>query len=119
MCSGVVPQQPPTTDAPAASIRATIRPKYSGPAAYTNWPSIRWGRPAFGTIDRAGAPATPGPNASSASRQACGPTPQLTPITSTGASSRACAAAAGDVPSASSSSSPNVSWATIGRSLEA
>ena len=32
MCSGVVPQQPPTIDAPAASIRATIWPKYSAPA---------------------------------------------------------------------------------------
>ena len=32
-CSGVVPQQPPMTCAPASSSRGTIEPKYSGPAA--------------------------------------------------------------------------------------
>ena len=32
-CVGVVPQQPPTIDAPLASIFATIEPKYSGAAA--------------------------------------------------------------------------------------
>ena len=33
MWAGVVPQQPPTIAAPASSIRGTIAPKYSGPAA--------------------------------------------------------------------------------------
>lgn len=30
MCAGVVPQQPPTMDAPAWWISASFRPKYSG-----------------------------------------------------------------------------------------
>ena len=54
--------------------------------------------------------------ASSASAHASGPPPQLTPTTSAPAATSAAAAIAGRVPSGSASSSPNVSWATIGRS---
>ncbi len=54
--------------------------------------------------------------ADSASRQPIGPAPQLTPTTSTSSATIAWAASAGVVPSGSSSSSPKVSRAMIGRS---
>ena len=59
---------------------------------------------------------TAGPCASSASRQVCGPTPQLTPIASTAGRGERRPRLLGLVPSGSARSSPNVSWATIGRS---
>ncbi len=55
----------------------------------------------------------------SASRQPCGPAPQFTPMTSTSMPSSRFAAANGSVPSGSSTSSPNVSIAMIGRSADA
>ena len=76
---------------------------------------MRWGNPAFGRIERPIA-SLAGPVRTSASRQATGPAPQLTPMTSTPASIRAAAAASGVVPSRRTSSSPNVRDATIGRS---
>ena len=118
VCSGVVPQQPPTIEAPAAMhpLRPSRRSTRGRPRRRTGPRPAGAGRRSGRSIG-AGAPAGARPNPSSASRQACGPAPQLTPITSTGADSRAsAAAAAGDDPSASSSSSPNVSWATIGSS---
>ena len=115
-CSGVVPQQPPTMRAPASSSRGTMDAKYGGSAAYTNWPSSRWGRPAFGMIERAGPSSDPGPSCARASMHARGPTPQLTPIASTPAAVSASRATAGVVPSASTRSSPNVIDAITGRS---
>ena len=91
MCAGVVPQQPPTMRAPAASNRGTMAARYSGLAAYTNWPSIRWGSPALGMIERVPESA-PTAIASSASAQASGPPPQLTPTTSAPAASSAATA---------------------------
>ena len=67
-------------------------------------------------IDRAGSPSAGAPIASSASRQATGPAPQLTPTASAPAAGSAAAAAAGLLPSARTSSSPNVSEAMIGTS---
>ena len=55
----------------------------------------------------------------SASRQPCGPAPQLTPIASTSNAASAAAAAAGVVPSGRAISSPNVREATMGRSAAA
>ena len=67
-------------------------------------------------IERAGSPAAGAPNCASASRQASGPTPQLTPIASTPAAVSASTAASGVVPSASTRSSPNVIDAMTGTS---
>ena len=67
-------------------------------------------------IDRAGSPSAGAPIASSASRQAAGPAPQLTPTASAPAAASAAAAAAGLLPSARTSSSPNVSEAMTGTS---
>ena len=67
-------------------------------------------------IERAGSPSAEGPNRASASRQASGPTPQLTPIASTPAAVRARTATSGVVPSASTRSSPNVIDAITGTS---
>ncbi len=76
---------------------------------------MRCGRPALGRM------ALPAPSiATSASRQPIGPAPQFTPSTS--ASTRTAserAATAGSVPSASTTSSPKVNRATIGRSAAA
>ena len=69
-------------------------------------------------IERAGSPSAGRPIASIASRQATGPAPQLTPIASAPARVRASTAAAGLLPSASASSSPNVSEAMTGTSEE-
>ena len=113
VCSGVVPQQPPTMVAPAATMRGTISPKYSGPAEYTKRPSIRCGNPALGMIDRATV-AEGRPVRTSASRHTSGPAPQLTPTASTPAEARAAAAASGVAPSRARKSSPKVIWATIG-----
>ena len=54
-----------------------------------------------------------------ASRQPCGPAPQFTPTTSTCIPSSSWAAPNGSVPSGSSTSSPKVSIAMIGRSADA
>ena len=67
-------------------------------------------------IERAGASSAGAPMASSASRQATGPAPQLTPIASAPAAARASAASVGLLPSASRSSSPNVREAITGTS---
>ena len=79
-------------------------------------PSSRCGSPALGMIDRAGSPSAGAPIASSASRQAAGPAPQLTPTASAPARASVAAATAGLLPSASTSSSPNVSEAMTGTS---
>ena len=67
-------------------------------------------------IDRAGSPSAGTPIASSASRQAAGPAPQLTPIASAPARARISATTAGLLPSTSTCSSPNVSEAMTGTS---
>ena len=67
-------------------------------------------------IDRAGSPFEGLPIASSASRQATGPAPQLTPTASAPAAARAAAATPGLLPSARTSSSPKVSEAMTGTS---
>ena len=67
-------------------------------------------------IERAGSPSAARPIASSASRQATGPAPQLTPIASAPAAARASDAALGLLPSARRSSSPKVREATTGTS---
>ena len=79
-------------------------------------PSSRCGSPALGMIDRTGSPSAGPPIASSASRQATGPAPQLTPTASAPAAGRAAAATPGLLPSARTSSSPNVSEAMTGTS---
>ena len=66
-------------------------------------------------IDRAGSPSAGTPIASSASRQAAGPAPQLTPIASAPARARISATTAGLLPSTSTCSSPNVSEAMTGQ----
>ena len=67
-------------------------------------------------IDRAGSPSAGAPIASSASRQAAGPAPQLTPTASAPARRARRRPTPGLLPSASTSSSPNVSEAMTGTS---
>ena len=79
-------------------------------------PSRRCDSPAFGMIERSGSPSAGRPIASRASRQAAGPAPQLTPIASAPAPASASAADFGLLPSARTSSSPNVNEAMTGTS---
>ena len=119
MCSGVVPQQPPTIAAPASSSRGDHRAEVrrARPRRRTGPRSAAAGR-RWGSIERAGCRV---PGAHRLERLEAG----LRPGAAVDAddvdrrAARSAAAAAGVVPSASSRSSPNVSWATIGRSAVA
>ena len=53
MCAGVVPQQPPTTEAPASTSAATSRANSSGPTVKTVRPSTTLGSPALGLREHA------------------------------------------------------------------
>ena len=80
MCSGVVPQQPPTIFAPACTRWRAYVAMYSGLAMYMLRPLTSRGIPAFGcalSLRR-----VTGAIFSIASRMICGPTEQLRPMTS-------------------------------------
>ena len=48
MCAGVVPQHPPTIEAPASTSLAAYEANSSGPTVNTVLPSTIFGMPAFG-----------------------------------------------------------------------
>ena len=96
--SGVVPQQPPITAAPASSSLGDDRPEVGGlrrvdEAALQALRQAGVGHHRAGRLALAG-----GPELASASRQARGPTPQLTPTASTPAPVSAARASAGRRP---------------------
>ena len=95
MCSGVVPQQPPTIAAPAATNRGVTSARYVRARGVDELALDPLGQAGVGE-DRPGGRR---PSRSRASRQPCGPAPQLTPMTSTSRAAIARAAAAGVVPS--------------------
>ena len=95
MCSGVVPQQPPTIAAPDASMPSTIAPKYVGSGRVDELAvdPLRAGRRWGGSLGSCR------PIAVRASRQPTGPAPQLTPSTSTSTPVSSAAARPASVPS--------------------
>ena len=77
MCAGVVPQQPPTIDAPASTSFAAYDANSSGPTVNTVLPSTIFGMPAFaftmiGFVETFASRSTKGNILS-------GPSPQLKP----------------------------------------
>jgi len=96
MCSGVVPQHPPTIFAPARTRCAAYVAMYSGLAMYMLRPPTSRGIPAFGcaliffcvTFLMS----------STASRMVCGPTEQFNPMTSAPNASSAFAISTADAP---------------------
>ncbi len=114
MCSGVVPQQPPTKRAPASTRRLAYSPVYSGDAMYILRSPTSRGSPAFGCAE-SGQEVTRAIR-SIASSTPCGPTEQLSPTTSAPKPSSARATVSGSVPYAVFPSSWIVIWANTGRS---
>ena len=97
MCSGVVPQQPPTIVAPSWTCGARTRRSTPG------WPCRGGGRRRCAAGRRSAAPQSgrPAPRRRSAMASAsCGPSPQLTPMTSAPQSRSVVATCAGVDPSA-------------------
>ena len=81
MCSGVVPQQPPSTCVPICANRAVFLANSSGPWGKMVFPFSSLGKPAFGSASTGQAQTS-----SSLSTTGCissGPRLQLVPITST------------------------------------
>ncbi len=52
MCSGVVPQHPPTSDAPASTNLSIASTNASGVSGYSVRPSTMTGSPALGTTEK-------------------------------------------------------------------
>ena len=97
MCAGVVPQQPPTIDAPNSSAkRRCALASSAGVRWYTARPSQFCGRPAFGCTDTMRVLVRPRWRTCSTIRS--GPVAQLRPTTSTGSDSSTTSAAAVSVP---------------------
>ena len=118
--SGVVPQQPPTRRAPAATASAANRPRYSGELEYMTRSSIRIGQPAFGIVatgtslpwtDRAWCAI-----ASTMGSILPGPIEQFAPITSTPSSSSSATTSSSELPAMVVASSAKLIRAISGRS---
>ena len=114
MCSGVVPQQPPSSCAPASAILAMPSAKSPGERSNTVRPSTDRGRPAFGA-------AATGMLAAAANRSAMvsissGPRPQLRPSASTRRPSSSAVTASGVPPVSSRARSSKAAVAITGSS---
>ena len=114
MCAGVVPQQPPTIEAPAWTSFATCAANSSGPTEKTVRPPSIFGSPAFdftiiGFVATFARRSTYGSILS-------GPSPQLNPYASTPSDSRSAATHSTDPPVRSLPSVPSATVAKIGRS---
>ena len=112
MCSGVVPQQPPTILAPACTRWRAYVAMYSGLAMYMLRPPTSRGIPAFGCAESLRRVA--GTIRSIASRIVCGPTEQLSPMTSAPNRSSARATSCGGTPYGVRPSTPIVICAMTG-----
>ena len=96
ICSGVVPQQPPTMDAPASTTPLIASANISGVILYTVLPSSSSGSPAFGLAIRG----TVEYSAifSTNAIISVGPVEQFTPIASTPSDCSTTTAVSGGVP---------------------
>ena len=114
ICSGVVPQHPPRTEAPASTSSGPKDANSSGPILYTVSPSMISGRPAFG-FARSGTFAYTF-ILRMISAISCGPVEQLTPTTSAPMLCNTTMAVSGSVPYSVLPSSLKLMDAMIGRS---
>ena len=96
MCSGVVPQQPPTNSRPASTMRLAYSPCTPATPCRSCDPPTSRGSPAFGWPRAGGSP--PWRAARSPRARRAGPTEQLTPMTSTPIASSAGPKSDGAVP---------------------
>ncbi len=112
-CSGVVPQQPPTTFTPISRTNSSCAAaSASGVSGYTARPPSLWGIPAFGmTLMGSG---TFSVSQRTGWRMCSGPVEQFSPMTSTPSATRTVAAAAMSVPSSMRPLVSSVTWAWMG-----
>jgi len=109
MCSGVVPQQPPTTLTPSPSTNAFIcSAKAFGERGYTVRPSITWGIPALGMHETL--PGQVRQRVRMCDFIPSGPVAQFNPSEKTGNGSIAAAAAATSEPTSIVPVSAPIAW---------
>ncbi len=115
MCAGVVPQQPPTTVAPASRMGAIARAKSSGPTSNTVLPSSTRGNPALGwAMSR---PRAKGAASAARGANSSGPSEQLRPTAAAPSADSVDAAIAGVVPRKVRPSSPKLMVANTGSAV--
>ena len=111
--AGFVPQQPPTTLAPASTMRSMTAANSAGSTSYTVRPSTMCGSPAFGRTTTGQREQRTSSRATGSS--SAGPSEQFTPTTCAPSDDSTAAATPGGVPRNVRPSSPNVMEAKMGR----